>query len=77
MGLEDGRCFEIAIEPVEAVDTLGAGDVLHGAFCFHFAQGVEFEKALREAAVVATRSCMGMGIEDWAKGSRRLFLENS
>jgi sugar/nucleoside kinase (ribokinase family) len=66
VGLDGGRQFEIAIEPVEAVDTLGAGDVLHGAFCFYFSQGLGFEEALRRAAEVATQSCQGLGIVHWA-----------
>jgi len=59
---ERGRRFEIEIEPIEAVDTLGAGDVLHGVFCYHFAIKPDFERALRLAAQVATRSCLKSGI---------------
>lgn len=68
LGLDRGRRFEIAIEPVAAVDTLGAGDVLHGAFCFFFAESGDFEDALRRAAEIATRSCKGLGIVHWAGG---------
>jgi sugar/nucleoside kinase (ribokinase family) len=66
LGFDRGGSFEIAIEPVEAVDTLGAGDVLHGAFCFYFAQGYGFRESLQRAAQVATRSCEGMGIVHWS-----------
>jgi sugar/nucleoside kinase (ribokinase family) len=66
LALDRGRRFEIEIEPVEAVDTLGAGDVLHGAFCFFLAQGEDFESSLRRAADIATRSCKGLGIVHWA-----------
>jgi sugar/nucleoside kinase (ribokinase family) len=66
LGLDRGRRFEIAIEPLDAADTLGAGDVLHGAFCFYFAQGLGFEDSLRRAAELATRSCRGLGITHWA-----------
>jgi sugar/nucleoside kinase (ribokinase family) len=62
LGLDRGRRFEIAIEPVEAKDTLGAGDVLHGAFCHSFSSGQDFETALRAGAVVATHSCQSPGI---------------
>jgi sugar/nucleoside kinase (ribokinase family) len=65
-GWDRGRRFEIEIEAIEARDTLGAGDVLHGAFCHYFALGADFESALRKASVVATRSCQSPGIESWA-----------
>jgi sugar/nucleoside kinase (ribokinase family) len=66
VGWDRGRRFEIGISRIEAVDTLGAGDVLHGAFCFHFARMQDFEPALRLAADVATHSCQGLGIRAWA-----------
>jgi sugar/nucleoside kinase (ribokinase family) len=62
LGWDRGRRFEIEIAPIDAADTLGAGDVLHGAFCFHFARAQEFEPALRAASEIATRSCLGHGI---------------
>jgi sugar/nucleoside kinase (ribokinase family) len=62
LGWDRGRRFEIGIEKVDAVDTLGAGDVLHGAFCYHFARTGEFEPTLRLAAQIATQSCRGLGI---------------
>ncbi|HEY2861352.1 MAG TPA: PfkB family carbohydrate kinase [Terracidiphilus sp.] len=66
VGLDGGRRFEIAVEPVKAVDTSGAGDVLHGAFCFHFAMTGDFEASLRRAAALASLSCTGLGITHWA-----------
>ncbi len=65
VGWERGRGFVIEIERIEAADTLGAGDVLHGAFCYHYARTGEFEASLREAAAVATQSCRGLGIQSW------------
>jgi sugar/nucleoside kinase (ribokinase family) len=67
LAVDCGHRFEIEVEPVEAVDTLGAGDVLHGAFCFYFACGGGFEESLRRAAEIATRSCRGMGIAAWGR----------
>ncbi len=60
------RRFEIAIPAIEAVDTCGAGDVLHGAFCFHFARTGNFEPSLRAASAIATRSCQSLGTESWS-----------
>jgi sugar/nucleoside kinase (ribokinase family) len=62
-----GRTFEIQIARIDAADTTGAGDVLHGAFCNHFVQREDFEQALRFAAAIATRSCQELGIHGWAK----------
>ena len=47
VGWDNGRKFEIEVAKIDALDTLGAGDVLHGAFCYHFARTREFEAALR------------------------------
>lgn len=69
LGLDRGRRFEIAISPAEVVDTLGAGDVLHGAFCSLLAQGGGFEESLRRAAEIATRSCASIGVEDGVRES--------
>jgi len=67
LACDRGRRFAIEIEKVEAIDTLGAGDVLHGAFCHTFAQTGDFEAALRRAAQIATASCRGMGIRSWTE----------
>lgn len=66
LAVDRGRRFAVEVEAVEAVDTLGAGDVLHGAFCFYFAAGHDFEDSLRRAVGIATRSCRGLGIDCWA-----------
>jgi sugar/nucleoside kinase (ribokinase family) len=55
----------IEVPRVEAVDTMGAGDIFHGAFCFYSAQGREFEDALREAAKMASDSCRYSGTRKW------------
>ncbi len=65
LAYDRGRRFTIEIPPIEAVDTSGAGDVLHGAFCHHFSAFAHFETALRSAADIATRSCLSLGIDGW------------
>ena len=55
----------IAPPRVEAVDTLGAGDVFHGAFCHSLAGGAAFPQALHSAAAVAARSCETYGPRGW------------
>lgn len=62
---EGERTIEIQIEPVEVVDSAGAGDVLHGAFCYWRAAGETTRAALARAATVATRSCQSFGTRTW------------
>jgi sugar/nucleoside kinase (ribokinase family) len=47
--------------PVEAVDTLGAGDVFHGAFTLRLAEGGAIREALRFAAAAAALKCTRHG----------------
>jgi sugar/nucleoside kinase (ribokinase family) len=70
LGWDRGRRFEIDIPPVAAIDTLGAGDVLHGAFCHFFALEREFEPALRRASQIASLSCQTLGTQAWADAYR-------
>ena len=58
---ERGQWGEIPALPVRAVDTLGAGDVFHGAFCHAFAESGEFVAALESANRVAARFCASPG----------------
>jgi sugar/nucleoside kinase (ribokinase family) len=56
-----------AIEPAEvsAVDTTGAGDVLHGAYCHGLATGLDRVDALRSAVAVATDRVRHLGPLAW------------
>ncbi len=55
---------EIPVPVVPVVDTLGAGDILHGAFC-HYRLRASFSEALAKAAVVASQSCRHFGPRAW------------
>ncbi|MGW2520890.1 PfkB family carbohydrate kinase [Streptomyces sp. NPDC001617] len=60
----------VEIPPARVVDTLGAGDVLHGALAHHLAVQGEltaegFAEALRDAAEVASRACASFGTRAW------------
>ena len=58
----------IRVRKVRCVDTLGAGDIFHGAYCFYAAQvDATFEAALRDAARVATFSCRYRGTRSWMR----------
>lgn len=58
---ENGR-GEIEPPIVQVLDTLGAGDVFHGAFCYYrYRQQLTFEGALKKAAEVAAMSVQYVG----------------
>jgi sugar/nucleoside kinase (ribokinase family) len=46
---------------VQAIDTLGAGDVFHGAFALALAEGRDVVAALRFAAAAAGLKCTRLG----------------
>ena len=69
---EGDRVREIPVERVEAVDTSGAGDVLHGAFCYRRAAGEGIGAALARAAEVASRSCLSFGTRTWMEEGREV-----
>lgn len=65
-GLDDGRPF--TIDPpamARVVDTNGAGDIFHGAYCLARAQGSSAQEAGERAARVATFSCGFEGTRAW------------
>ncbi|MGF1524548.1 MAG: PfkB family carbohydrate kinase [Leptolyngbyaceae cyanobacterium] len=56
---------ELTVPAIEPVDTLGAGDIFHGAFCHSYAHGIDFLEALTAAARVASMSCQSLGTRQW------------
>jgi sugar/nucleoside kinase (ribokinase family) len=62
---------EVEVPVVEVVDTLGAGDVFHGALLHALGTGpldpTTFAAALTRAAAVAARSCASFGTRDWLR----------
>ena len=66
-----GRSGAVAPPAVDAVDTLAAGDVFHGAYVwFRYAQGLELPDALGEAARVAASSVTAYGPRDGVLAAR-------
>jgi sugar/nucleoside kinase (ribokinase family) len=59
-----GRQDKVAVPQVKAIDTLGAGDILHGTFCHHILTN-SFPKSLEMAAYSASRSCLFFGARGW------------
>ncbi|MDE0112891.1 MAG: PfkB family carbohydrate kinase [Albidovulum sp.] len=59
---QDGaRRGEIQALEVHVVDTLGAGDIFHGAFCHAFCETSDFVAALERANRCAAHSCNALG----------------
>ncbi|NJM76424.1 MAG: sugar kinase [Acaryochloridaceae cyanobacterium RU_4_10] len=63
---------EVAVVPIAPVDTLGAGDAFHGAFC-HWILQVPFGEAVREAGTIAALACQEFGTRSWLE---RVSAEN-
>ena len=59
-----GESGELPIPQIQALDTLGAGDIFHGAFC-HYILQENFTQALASAAKVAAYSCQFFGTRQW------------
>jgi len=61
LACEGGPVYEVPAEPVEVVDTTGAGDVFHGAFLVGILEGLSSPRALAFAAHVAALKCRKLG----------------
>ncbi len=66
IAVENGSKTEVPVNQVDAVDTLGAGDVFHGAFCYYLLREYNFVSALKQASNVATESCKYYGTKEWS-----------
>ena len=55
----------VSVPRVNVVDSMGAGDILHGAYCHFAAEGRGFIDALTEAAKIASESCRYEGTREW------------
>lgn len=65
-----GQVGSIPVPTIQAMDTLGAGDIFHGAFC-HYILRTSFIEALKQAAEVAARSCQQFGTRAWMQGGNK------
>ncbi|MGB3760449.1 MAG: sugar kinase, partial [Rivularia sp. (in: cyanobacteria)] len=52
------------VPKIQPADTLGAGDIFHGAFC-HYVLQETFTTALEKAAKIAALSCESFGTRRW------------
>ncbi|PSO84315.1 MAG: ribokinase [Cyanobacteria bacterium QH_9_48_43] len=63
-----GKAGQLEAPQVEAIDTSGAGDIFHGAFC-HYILRQNFPDALASATQIASRSCQFFGSRRWMSES--------
>jgi sugar/nucleoside kinase (ribokinase family) len=62
--LTSNQIGTITVPQIPVVDTLGAGDIFHGAFC-HYILIDNFSNALAQAANIAANSCQFFGTRRW------------
>lgn len=67
----EGRFIYSPAFVVNCVDTTGAGDVFHGAFCYAVLQGMSISEALDFSNAMAALNCTALG----ARGGIRSFEE--
>lgn len=56
---------KIPVPKVNVKDTLGAGDFLHGAFCYYYLESENFLTALTKATSLASYTCSHKGTRNW------------
>jgi len=62
-----GKVTALEVPKINAVDTLGAGDVFHGSFCYHYCDSGDVLRSLELAITDASNSCKYIGTHTWAK----------
>jgi sulfofructose kinase len=68
LALENGRFLYAAAFVVDCVDTTGAGDVFHGAFCYSVLQGMSLPDALDFSNAMAALNCTALGARGGIRG---------
>jgi len=64
----DGRFYYSAAFVVNCVDTTGAGDVFHGAFCYAVLQGMPMPEILEFSNAMAALNCTALGARGGIRG---------
>lgn len=70
--LESGRLEHSPAHHITAVDTLGAGDVFHGAFALGLAEGMATREAIEFGSAAAALKCTRFGGRDGIPTRREL-----
>jgi len=69
---QDGRFFYSPAFVVNCVDTTGAGDVFHGAFCYAVLQGMPMPDALDFSNAMAALNCTALGARGGIRGMEEI-----
>jgi len=64
---ENEKIKNIEINNIETQDSLGAGDIFHGAFAWYWLKEKNFEIALTKASKIASFSTQFKGTRSWIK----------
>jgi sulfofructose kinase len=64
----EGRFFYAPAYVVNAIDTTGAGDVFHGAFCYAVLEGMPMLAALDFSNAMAALNCTALGARGGIRG---------
>lgn len=62
---------QLTVPTIQPVDTLGAGDIFHGAFCYYILQ-THFPAALQQASHIAATACQFFGTRRWMEGQGKV-----
>jgi sulfofructose kinase len=68
LALENGNFVYSPAFVVNCVDTTGAGDVFHGAFCYAVLQGMSMREALDLSNAMAALNCTAIGARGGIRG---------
>lgn len=68
LALADGEFIYSPAFVVNCVDTTGAGDVFHGAFCYAILQSMPLREALDFSNAMAAMNCMALGARGGIRG---------
>ncbi|MEO1376580.1 MAG: sugar kinase [Cyanobacteria bacterium J06635_10] len=66
--LSQNKINVLNVPKIQAADTLGAGDIFHGAFC-NFVLQETFTASLEKSAKIASLSCQFFGTRRWMEES--------
>jgi sulfofructose kinase len=68
LALHEGRFLYSPAFVVNCVDTTGAGDVFHGAFCYSVLRGMTLAETLDFSNAMAALNCMALGARGGIRG---------